>query len=162
MEHNKYYAGIGSRTTPYHILDQMRSIASKLANKKYTLRSGKASGADTAFEKGALSAGGALDLYTYKDTTLAAMSLVSTYHPAWHLCSDYSKLLLGRNAQIILGYSLDKPVDFVVCWTPRAALLGGTAIGIKIAMSRNISVYNLADPSNLSSLMSKITPDSDL
>lgn len=46
------YAGIGSRKTPKHILDIMQYAASYLAAEGWTLHSGGAEGADSAFEKG--------------------------------------------------------------------------------------------------------------
>ena len=46
------YAGIGSRKTPVHILSKMRRVAERLEVRGYTLRSGGADGADTAFEEG--------------------------------------------------------------------------------------------------------------
>lgn len=49
----KYYTGIGSRNTPYHIQQLIIKIAYKLAGMGYTLRSGAARGADSAFERGA-------------------------------------------------------------------------------------------------------------
>lgn len=50
----KYYTGIGSRETPRDILKLMEDIAYKLAHQGYILRSGAASGADTAFQSGAM------------------------------------------------------------------------------------------------------------
>lgn len=50
----RYYTGIGSRGTPSEILEIMTDIARFLAETGYTLRSGGASGADTAFESGVL------------------------------------------------------------------------------------------------------------
>lgn len=47
-----YYAGVGSRETPQDILNTMYKIGKYLASKGYTLRSGGAIGADTAFENG--------------------------------------------------------------------------------------------------------------
>jgi predicted Rossmann fold nucleotide-binding protein DprA/Smf involved in DNA uptake len=47
-----YYAGIGARSTPPQILSVMTRLASKLEGMGYTLRSGGAAGADTAFERG--------------------------------------------------------------------------------------------------------------
>jgi hypothetical protein len=45
-----YYAGIGARETPEEVLKQMESISSRMRELGYTLRSGGARGADTAFE----------------------------------------------------------------------------------------------------------------
>ena len=49
----KTYAGIGSRKTPNSILEEMTTLAKLLSNMGYTLNSGGAVGADTAFEQGA-------------------------------------------------------------------------------------------------------------
>lgn len=49
----KFYTGIGSRNTPCHIQEMIVKIAYKLAGMGYTLRSGAAQGADSAFERGA-------------------------------------------------------------------------------------------------------------
>ena len=48
----KYYTGIGSRETPDSILSLFNDIVFQLAGLGYTLRSGGADGADTAFEEG--------------------------------------------------------------------------------------------------------------
>lgn len=48
-----YYAGIGSRETPANVRAAMTRIGEKLAKSGYRLRSGHATGADQAFEKGA-------------------------------------------------------------------------------------------------------------
>ena len=47
------YAGIGSRQTPQHIQDTIRTIAAELGARGWLLRSGHAEGADIAFEMGA-------------------------------------------------------------------------------------------------------------
>lgn len=48
----KPYAGIGSRETPQDVCDDMTAVAQKLETRGFTLRSGFAGGADTAFELG--------------------------------------------------------------------------------------------------------------
>ena len=55
-----YYAGIGSRETPEYILKLMEQLACKLREDAMTLRTGHASGADQAFERGA---GGAAQIF---------------------------------------------------------------------------------------------------
>lgn len=59
----KAYTGIGSRTTPVWCRFAMEDIASKMADKGYTLRSGSAQGADSAFEIGCDRVCGAGDIY---------------------------------------------------------------------------------------------------
>lgn len=48
----KYYTGVGSRETPEDILTMMSQVATKLASQGWTLRSGGAKGAGSAFELG--------------------------------------------------------------------------------------------------------------
>lgn len=52
----RYYTGIGSRETPQHIIELMEKIAYILYFQGWSLRSGAADGADTAFEYGYRSA----------------------------------------------------------------------------------------------------------
>jgi hypothetical protein len=48
---NLYYAGIGSRTTPPEFQEYFSVLGQVLQNLGWTLRSGGADGADSAFEK---------------------------------------------------------------------------------------------------------------
>lgn len=59
----KYYTGVGSRGTPVWCRFAMEDIAAVLAGKGYTLRSGSAQGADSAFEIGVDRVCGAGDIY---------------------------------------------------------------------------------------------------
>lgn len=146
----KFYAGIGSKKTPADILNFMTSISKKLKD-RYTLRSGGVKGADKAFEIGADSK----EIFRPEHATQEAINFVSSLHPNWNACSEYVRKLHGRNAQILLGKDLDSPVDFVLCWTPNAKLVGGTAMGIKIARLKNIPVFNFADQDQIDSFKDK-------
>lgn len=150
-----YYAGIGSRETPPLILTLMHDLAARLAP-TWTLRSGRAIGADSAFERGALSANGLTDLYTANSTIPDwAFSTVSQFHPAPHRLTDYSRLLHARNALILFGPGgpddpdLRNRVAFIICWTPNAAITGGTGQALRIANHYSIPIRNLADPTHL-------------
>ena len=157
-----YYAGVGSRNTPKEILDVMTKLAEYLYKLGYTLRSGGASGADTAFEAGAYDA---KEIFYAKDCTVAAMAMAEQYHPAWNRCGYLAKQLHGRNSMQILGRNLNDPVDFVVCWTPdgclehatRDIVTGGTGTAISIASEHEIEVLNLAHKPHLNRAMKKIT-----
>jgi hypothetical protein len=70
--------------------------------------------------------------------------MAQRFHPAWHFCTAYARELHARNCYQVMGYSLDTPAEFVVCWTRGGKPVGGTAQAIRIAMSKNIPVYNLA------------------
>lgn len=138
------YAGIGSRETPLEIMDTISFLASNLTTVfNATLRSGRAKGADTAFEIGARRWGGRMELFTDKDATPAMIDHASKYHPAWQKCSGYARRLHARNSAIILGADLNSPVDFVICWTKDGNATGGTGQGIRVAEAYNIPVFNL-------------------
>lgn len=148
------YAGIGSRRTPPEILQKMEAIAKFLAKMGYTLRSGGAEGADSAFERGCDTASGQKEIFIpwpnfngRKENiflpTEEAFSMAAKIHPAWDKCSFGARKLHARNCHQILGINLDDPVDFVVCWSPGN---GGTEQALRLARIHNISIFNLIDP----------------
>ena len=139
---NKFYAGIGSRSTPPLILEYMKSAAILLEEMGYTLRSGGAEGADRAFERGVSNPKNKIILRT-KHSTEQAEQLASTIHPMWSACNEYAKKLHGRNCQIILGENLDIPAEFVLCWTLDGIERGGTRTGLVLAKQRGIPTFNL-------------------
>ena len=141
----KFYAGIGSRQTPKDVLDLMTRLAKCLAREGWTLRSGGAEGADTAFQNGARGEGPSF-IYRPHHATPAAMELAAKFHPAWERCSEYAQKLHARNGFQVLGPRLDQPSKFVVCWTPGASGSGGTGQAIRVAKAYGIDVYDLADP----------------
>lgn len=173
----KFYAGIGSRTTPADVQAEMTAIAAILALRGYTLRSGGATGADTAFALGARDkAVTYLPWFGYKTeaggTHIVVGNSIPEYrriarlhHPAWGNCSAGDRKLHYRNVHIVLGdlkvsadeklqelaVDLDEGLamvgesaEFIVCWTPGGKDIGGTALGINIARSYGIPIYNLA------------------
>jgi len=139
------YTGIGSRETPPEILSKMQKIAEHFADKGWILRSGKADGADAAFQLGlqkcygVLSSGnidrglgeiyipwpkfgtvGLLDKWDVlvKDKNIVdkAEQIASTIHPAWDKCSQGAKKLHTRNIYQVLGANLDKPSNLLICY----------------------------------------------
>lgn len=151
-----YYAGIGSRETPPNVLQLMVAVATGLKAKGYILRSGGATGADTAFHKGAL---GRAKLYLpwkgynncHTDVVSdsvdpIAIELASKYHPAWNKCSAGAKKLHARNMYIVLGKTLNNPVKWIICWTPNGEVTGGTGQALRLAMDLGIPVFNLGVP----------------
>jgi len=138
----QWYAGIGSRDTPSYILDLMTRLASKLEETGYILRSGHCIGPDRAFEAGVVHSTHK-EIFTAPDATAEAIAIAAEHHPYWEKCKPYVKKLHGRNAMIILGEYLDKPVKFVICYTPDGKNTGGTGLGMSIANTHNIPIYNL-------------------
>lgn len=134
------YAGIGARATPESVLKVMTLLAKHYAMAGTLLRSGGAAGADRAYELGA---GDLKEIYTVNDVTEAALATVDIYHPNPSALKPYVRKLHARNALIILGPNLDDPVDYVSCWTPNGAIVGGTGQALRIAEDFKIPIYNL-------------------
>ena len=153
------YAGVGSRATPEPVLDLMRRCATRLELLGYTLRSGGANGADTAFEEGCCRK----ELYLpwpgfngrqseFQTVCNKALALAASLHPRWERLSSPARRLMARNCYQILGTDLASPVDFVLCWTPdgvedergRTQLTGGTGQAIALASRHDIPVFNIA------------------
>lgn len=166
-----YYTGVGSRDTPKAQCLVLKAIGSMLSRSRYTLRSGGAEGADTAFEQGALehlvrSPKQLIDIYLpwdgfegrkrglnyfvpedqahpliWKEATRIAKST----HPDWDACSKGAKTLHTRNVFQVLGHTLDDPSKFLVCWAPvdrKGVPKGGTATAWNIAKAHGVKCFN--------------------
>ena len=166
---NKIYAGIGSRQTPPEMLEKMTAIAYYLDRRGYVLRSGGASGADSAFDKGSTKKeiylpwrgfnGSDSGLY---DIPEEAYKIASQILPEYSSCTDAIKRLKSRNMLQILGQDLNTPVEFVICWTQDGKLRGGTAAAIRLAYLREIRVFNLALNKDLEYIRHTIQNGADL
>lgn len=155
------YAGIGSRETPEPVLQTMHMIGQQLAP-MWTLRSGFAEGADTAFMRGAEQAHGEMEVYLpwsgfngapkdhpsiiVPEFTSELLVLAARYHPAWGRCSLGAKKLHARNGCQVLGRDLSSPSHMVICWTPNGRAGGGTGQAIRIARDHDVPVFDLAIP----------------
>jgi len=167
----KYYAGIGSRTTPKDALLGFQSLGEELAKAGWILRSGNCDGADKAFQHGANSfepkegqttiqvflpyeGYGGYDAikdghnYIMPPSTPEAYQIAEKYHPAWHRCNEGARRFHARNVEIILGHDLETEVEFVVCWCWDENK-GGTSMGIRIADSMYLPVYNFCKPDDV-------------
>ena len=143
------YAGIGSRETPPHILQKMRSIGYNLGLRGYTLRSGRAIGADQEFEAGCDQARGKKEIFVSRDATPEAIEIALKYHPnpeALKRKGQYVVGLMGRNIQIVEGRNINnlaERINFAVCWTKDGRDSGGTGQAIRYCWDKGIKVYNL-------------------
>jgi hypothetical protein len=164
------YAGIGSRRTPSPALTAMRATSERLSAIGYTMRSGHATGADSAFEVASQKSEIYLPWSTFENNrpvigtyvqdhpTAAAMQLASRLHPAWKRLDRGPRALHARNMHQILGQDLQSPVDFVVCYTPDGSLTGhgpdtgGTATALRLAYRNNIPVLNIKRPEHAAEL----------
>lgn len=147
------YAAVGSRDTPIAIARQMESIAMQLALRGWIMRSGGAKkrynagpdvdSADQAFERGCDMVRG-MKVVRCVTGSAHALAHAAMFHPNWSACDEYAQGLHARNSLIMCGDWLDDYARFVVCYTPRAAITGGTGQGLRIAAALNIPVFNLA------------------
>jgi len=159
------YAGIGSRETPKEILSLMEVVAENLGSRGWTLRTGGAPGADTAFFDGAnMESAHLIELYLpwdgFNDFRYAecwsrlyvnytpspeAFAMAEKYHSSYRYLKQGAKKLMARNSHQIFGPDMNDPVDCVICWTEGGKLKGGTAQALRIAIDHDIPIFNLGN-----------------
>lgn len=148
-----FYAGIGSRETPDYVQDYFNIVATFLASKEYVLRSGGAQGADKAFEVGCDKVNGYKEIYLPwrsfegSNSTLIvsnpkAYDIAESFHPYWGNLSVGARKLQSRNSHQVLGYDLETPSNFILCWTKNGKGSGGTGQAIRIAEHYRIPVFD--------------------
>jgi hypothetical protein len=167
-----YYSGVGSRNTPPAVCEVIEQVAANLRDRGYILRSGRADGADAAFE---YAAGSKAHLYVPwgafgSDRPLngcpkvsvpngyllaEAMGMAADIHPAWDKVSGPGRLLHARNCFQVLGDNLDTPSDLLICYaTPdKRSVKGGTRTAVELAKKFDIPIYNLYFPNEEEDLM---------
>lgn len=154
------YTGIGSRVTPAPILALMGAVSAKMDRLGFTLRSGGANGADSAFEANStkkeifLPWGGFNGLYhdgkEYFDYLSCpgrelAQDSVKQFHPAPTRLYERGWKLMARNAMQVLGRDCKSPTDVLICWTKNGKDVGGTSQAIRIARFHNIPILNMGN-----------------
>jgi len=166
-----YYTGVGARVTPGRILEKfergnmMSTLVKwgcKLASAGFTLRSGGAEGADTAFEHGCNLIHGNKEIYLpwkgfnnsnsplYYIPPEAFEIAGDVYGATWKFQKQAVKKFMARNMMQVMGIGLDEPSEFLLCWTPdgctthmaRTRETGGTGQAIAYASELNIPVFN--------------------
>ncbi len=160
-----YYAGIGSRQTPKSVLDAFEVLGEKLGSMGFVLRSGRAPGADSAFERGAIKTHANSEIFIPwqgfpKGSTLSrrpaiifdlveqtqrqkAVDSVRKYHPAPDRLSNGAFKLMARNYLQIFGPQVTSASStFVVCYTSDGKASGGTGQAIRMAEKAGIPVFN--------------------
>ena len=157
----KIYTGVGSRETPTEVLSFIKSLATRLNANGFHLRSGGAIGADTAFANGHIISNMTIYRPNHAIGDKAAEALFRSVHPFQdRFKKSYSILLHSRNAYQVLGFDLNDPVDFVLCWTKLGSeseaelkshgwIEGGTGTAIALASRHNIPVFNLQKPDTI-------------
>jgi hypothetical protein len=166
----RFYTGIGSRTTPPEILAAFERLGFWLARDGWTLRSGAAPGADSAFERGARDyttiaphiylpwAG--FEKRRPEDVRLTAPAstayrIAAQFHPAWERLSDGAQSLHARNTHQIVGDDPESPLlsAFVVCWTPEGSGAGGTGQALRLATHYGIRIVDCGRDSDYATII---------
>jgi O-acetyl-ADP-ribose deacetylase (regulator of RNase III) len=165
------YTGIGSRNTPPEICQRMTKLARWLEARGFLLRSGRAIGADQAFEAGVtdprhmaiwlprtpfegVSAGGCYRLVP-KAIKEQARAIAASVHPNWAAVErlerngkPFAAEAHIRNTLQVLGSNLNLPSRFLICWAPPEgdSVKGGTKTAFELARRFNIPTFNVAVP----------------
>ena len=155
------YTGIGSRNAPEAVLDAAYIIGWYLHRKGFVLRSGAADGLDLAFQGNVKSSirngdeiylpwnsfnGSCAKFVPLKIELEIILEQVLDKQHFDNLRKNNGAFKLHcRNVYQVLGEHLDRPSDFVVCWTKDGKCIGGTATALKLANKHNIPIINLGD-----------------
>lgn len=159
------YTGIGARKTPDNILLTMVSISRLLDRKGYTLRSGGADGADSAFEEGATLvqpeiylpwAGFNGKTSVYPRPRPETFEIAKSYHPRWDNLSSAAKKFMARNVHQVLGWDMVTLSDFIICWTNNGGITGGTGQALRIAQACSIPIFNLYNNKDVAKLVGEV------
>lgn len=155
-----YYTGIGARKTPDDIINLIVPIAKELASRNWILRSGGASGADSAFEYAVDTTPHAMkEIYLPWQGFNARNSFFSTipkevYDIIKEVIPHYKKIrnnsvkkLHARNVLQLLGYdlNLENKSKFVIYFAEErnGCPIGETAVALGLAQHFEIPCINL-------------------
>ena len=169
----KYYTGIGSRNISEEEEFQLIYIGDYMARHGYTLRSGKARGADSAFADGAMNHDKSMvvnyvpwenfninqpspldvEIDNLKQSLQSrCYSEAERLHPAWSKCSPAAKKLHARNMLQVTGHEEPKKLSTVlICCVDidkNGDAIGGTRTAWMKAKSIGIPCLNIRGLSN--------------
>lgn len=164
-----YYTGVGSRNTPVWCRLAMEDIATSLAGKGYSLRSGSAQGADSAFEIGADNACGAGDIYIpWSGFGTGRPTMFKDYHvltnkqfevardlyietgiiPHFNEMKQASQKLHARNYLQVVGHGVTVNPSKVCLYYAEGDWItgepeGGTRSAVMLSRHFGVPIYNL-------------------
>jgi len=157
-----FYTGIGARLTPSPMITTFKRWGYRLGYLGITLRSGAAHGADTAFENGCDQANGKKEIYlpwknfngsdsSWYNIPIEAFEIAGDiYGSTWKHAKQSTQKFMARNMMQVMGFGLNEPSKFVLCWTPdgcttrrsRTKETGGTGQAIAYAYEMDIPIFN--------------------
>ena len=149
------YTSVGSRETPTEELMLQSKFVYLLNRAGALVRTGDCKlGGDLYTRHSVKFHPEAIEVYSPKDVSQAALDLAAKFHPYWHNCKDYHRLLHARNGYQVLGPLLNDPSSFMLCYTASGAITheerlanfkatGGTGQAIALAEAHRVPVFNL-------------------
>lgn len=173
----KTVACIGSRETPFIVLDWMKEFGAKLVRAGYEIRSGNAPGADQAwarggnsadprrvtlclpwedFEKEAIVPGNVVRVLKLAESDHYVRDVRDT-HPNFGALSSGSVRLHARNAMIVDGAHL-----VLGALNPTKSGGGGTGSAFRIAQRYKIATFNVADAAMRGMIEGRLAREEDV
>ena len=148
------YAGFGSWNTPAHIVVVIESLGRALAEAGWTLRTGGAAGAESAFERGCDAVGGRKELVGRPaDIESASAQFWPETLLPWAQLSANTRALLAQSACQILGPDLDAPAKFLAYWKSTDGRSFEIDHALQIAAAHAVPCVRIEHPINLSRLV---------
>jgi hypothetical protein len=152
----KYYTGVGSRKTPLPVIKGMEEFAFGMAERlpDYTLRSGGAQGADSAFYRGCVEGGGSSEIWSPRHEHVVEhewardfASLLCWERPL-NTMKPFIQTLIIRNMYQVFGEDGNSPSDFLIYWCPGNPLgkgfeSGGTRYAVRAAHAAGVELFRL-------------------
>lgn len=74
--------------------------------------------------------------------SILAEEIAKKFHPIYEYLKPGAKRLMSRNSYQVLGKDLRTPSDFIVCYTDKGLMKGGTSQALRIAEVVRIPVFN--------------------
>ena len=71
-----------------------------------------------------------------------AFEIAKRFHPYWHILKQGAQKLQARNSHQVLGWDLNTPSKFIICWTEKGKGKGGTGQAIRIAKEYEIPIFD--------------------
>lgn len=72
-----------------------------------------------------------------------AEAIAEATHPRWDKCTKWARQMHTRNIPQIIGATLTRTTDLVICWTEDGRASGGTGQAMRYAERNNVKIINL-------------------
>jgi hypothetical protein len=163
----KAYGGLCNPDAPDSVMSQMKTLAERLEAKGYTLRTNGAKGGEASMEAGSSDVEAHIPWRNFNEhpsklnrTTDEAKAVIRQFAPGFDGLKPAVQTIIASKAHVILGKDLKNPIQFLICWTQdgaetmaqRNAKTGYIGVGIALAASLKIPVFNLKNPDALERL----------